>query len=219
MFAFAGTANADAYRLDITTSYGSSYQGPAFLRGGYSPNPATGFLTFTNSGPSTFYGSLGYDAPTGFGGDVSQSVTMFPLTPGFSVYFNVGDHASGAGGFGGAYYGAFCPTCEPVQTGIRVFAVGFFDSTAVDLSVFDADIHSGDRRDNPFHVVVDSYVIQGGDPYGRDTGDAFAVNQAAGHYSFQGGAAPEPAAWALMILGFGGVGASIRRRKVTASAA
>lgn len=37
--------------------------------------------------------------------------------------------------------------------------------------------------------------------------------------SFSSGGVPEPAAWGLMILGFGGVGASIRRRRTAASAA
>jgi hypothetical protein len=32
-------------------------------------------------------------------------------------------------------------------------------------------------------------------------------------YNFEAGAAPEPAAWALMIMGFGAAGATIRRRR------
>jgi hypothetical protein len=33
-----------------------------------------------------------------------------------------------------------------------------------------------------------------------------------------GAAVPEPATWAMMIVGFGGVGALMRRRRVTAFA-
>ena len=38
-------------------------------------------------------------------------------------------------------------------------------------------------------------------------------------YTFNGGAAPEPAAWALMIGGFGLAGAALRRRRSAAAAA
>ncbi len=32
--------------------------------------------------------------------------------------------------------------------------------------------------------------------------------------ALQAGAVPEPGAWALMIMGFGGVGAMVRRRRM-----
>ena len=34
-----------------------------------------------------------------------------------------------------------------------------------------------------------------------------------------GGAVPEPASWAMMIVGFGGVGAAMRRRRTLTAAA
>jgi hypothetical protein len=36
------------------------------------------------------------------------------------------------------------------------------------------------------------------------------------NFSFPGGAVPEPSTWALMIMGFGGIGAALRRRRETA---
>ncbi|MGZ3377786.1 MAG: PEPxxWA-CTERM sorting domain-containing protein [Phenylobacterium sp.] len=36
--------------------------------------------------------------------------------------------------------------------------------------------------------------------------------------TFNGGAVPEPAAWALMLLGFGGMGAALRRRRMLVTA-
>ena len=49
------------------------------------------------------------------------------------------------------------------------------------------------------------------------TGNSFEVDNAAG--TFQPGAVPEPATWAMMIMGFGAIGATIRRRRVSASLA
>jgi hypothetical protein len=37
--------------------------------------------------------------------------------------------------------------------------------------------------------------------------------------NFAGAAVPEPASWALMIMGFGGLGAMIRRRRTSATLA
>jgi hypothetical protein len=46
-------------------------------------------------------------------------------------------------------------------------------------SIYDKDIHSGVFR-SANGTLSDSYVLQGGDPYGGDTGDAFEVTQAPG---------------------------------------
>ncbi len=48
-------------------------------------------------------------------------------------------------------------------------------------------------------------------PYGND----FVLDD----MSFSGGAVPEPATWAMMILGFGAVGSLLRRRRTAALAA
>jgi hypothetical protein len=83
--------------------------------------------------------------------------------------------------------------------------------------VFDKDIHSGVTQVNPFGVSIDSYVIQGGDNIGRDTGDAFEVSQAPGHFQFfeagPGAAVPEPASVLLVMTGVAGVGAFRRFRR------
>ena len=41
-------------------------------------------------------------------------------------------------------------------------------------------------------------------------------NNFVGSLSFSGGGVPEPATWALMLLGIGGIGAGMRRRNVSA---
>src|SRR5262249_43849462 len=62
-------------------------------------------------------------------------------------------------------------------------------SEAVNLSVYDKDIHSGVFQTNPFGLTLDNYVLEGGDPYGVSTGHVYEVAQAPGDYTFQESAA------------------------------
>ena len=70
--------------------------------------------------------------------------------------------------------------------------------------------------------VADNSVTSTGGLY-QNPGDesAYVRDWAIGaqftNYAFTGSAAPEPAAWGLMISGFGMAGAMIRRRKVVAA--
>ena len=86
------------------------------------------------------------------------------------------------------------------------------------LSIFDRDVHSGVPRKNPFGEVVDSYVLQGGDPFGRDTGDSFETTQAPGHFEFfevptVPSAIPEPASFLLLGTGMAFIGFAAWRKK------
>src|SRR5262249_10081769 len=108
--------------------------------------------------------------------------------------------SSNQGGYGG-------PTGS-TQNGVTIFLNGTVslgsNSEAVSLSVFDKDVHSGSFRTNPFGVSLDNYVLQGGDPLRRDTGDACEDTQAPGHFTFSevgATALPEPTTIAL----FGGM--------------
>ena len=51
---------------------------------------------------------------------------------------------------------------------------------AVALLVTDANIHSGVARTDAFGLTSDSFVLQGGDPWGFQNDDAFALSQADG---------------------------------------
>jgi hypothetical protein len=198
-FAFCALAQADVfgYKIDVTTEYqfGGPPAGPTFL-GCCTGAADTGFVIITNNGTTTFTGSIGASAVSGFGVDFSQSFAGLTLSPGQAVSFSVNDESSNQGGYGGAF--------GSIQTGIGIFLSGFIQGTeAVNLSVNDADIHSGVPRTNPFGVTLDSYVIQGGDPTGQDTGDAFETTQAPGQFEFFQAAtrtatAPEPQALALL---------------------
>jgi hypothetical protein len=200
----AGTANA-AFTLDITTHYQFGCPGDNH---GPCGAPDTSFVTFTDSGSTSFSGTLGVNAVSGFGVDFSTSFGGVTLNPGDHFTMSFSDEASNQGGFGGAF--------GTTQTGATIFANGVFGGSAVNLSVNDADVHSGVPRVNPFGATVDSYVLQGGDPLGQDTGDGFEVSQADGHFTFQSAAVPEPGAWAMMLVGFGALGAAMRRRAALA---
>src|SRR5207237_10754762 len=69
------------------------------------------------------------------------------------------------------------------------------NSQSVFLSIFDRDIHSGSPPTNPYGVTLDNFILQGGDSFGRDTGDGYETTQAPGPFQFgQGGPAEQPIA-------------------------
>src|SRR5437868_14960223 len=67
--------------------------------------------------------------------------------------------------------------------GVLVGAGPLGSDLPVSGSVYDMDIHSGVVR-SANGTPSDSYVLQGGDPFGADTGDGFEVTQTDGHFSF-----------------------------------
>jgi MYXO-CTERM domain-containing protein len=210
----AATARAGpavGYTFDLTTNY--NFGTPSPNLGGGAGSPDTGYFTITNNGASTFVGTSGDVAISNFGGNESFSVPGFTLAPGQSATIVVGNESSNVGGFNG-------PFGSP-QPGVQMFLTGTVsvgsNMESVNLSVNDADVHSGVPRTNPFGVLVDSYVLQGGDPIGRDTGDGFETTQASGHFRFfEAAPTPEPSTFVLAGLGGLGLLAARRRRRALA---
>jgi len=199
------------YTLDVTTLY--QYGAPANVLNGYSGGPDTGFFTIQNDGSSTFTGTIGDIAHAGNGGDYSFTSAPLTLAPGQSATFGVNNESSNQGGYNG-------PTGS-AQPGVQIDISGSIalgaNSEGVNLSVNDADIHSGVPRTSPGSgLVSDSYVLQGGDPRGNDNGDAYETTQANGQYRFFQPASGVPeASSTVAMLGMALAGlAGLRRRFV-----
>jgi Coenzyme PQQ synthesis protein D (PqqD) len=146
-------------------------------------SPDTSSVTITNVGLSTFTGNIGFVAFASCAGvDRSNS---FPITlnPGDSQSFSFSQEASNEGGFNAT------AGCGSIDNGAQFFMTGTVtqgtQSIAVDLRIFDKDIHSGVPRPNNQGIVLDNYILQGGSPTGIDQGDDFETTQAPGPIDFQ----------------------------------
>src|SRR2546425_541549 len=180
------TASASApvgYEFDGLAFY--QFGAPGDLAGGPGGCPDTGFVRITNNGASTFTGTLGFTAISGFGANDSASYSV-TLAPGAHPSFSFNCESSNQFGFNGAF--------GTTQNGAEFFMMGTVsngtNSESVNLSVFDKDIHSGAPRLNPFGVALDNYILQGGDPLGRDTSDNYETTQAPGPFQFFEAAPP-----------------------------
>jgi len=195
------------YELTITTNYTGGC-GSGTVTTGDCGNPDTGWLRIANTGPSAFNGTgtLSGNAPSG---QVINLSIIGVLAPGENWVFNAGPESSNQGGFN--KNGGF-PTPDD---GLLFSLSGVLDSDPFAASAFDKDIHSGVPRTNPYGVTLDNYVLQGGDPFGRDTGDGYEESQAPGVLILQAGpttGTPEPGT--TLLLAGGLVALGLVRRKL-----
>ncbi len=80
-------------------------------------------------------------------------------------------------------------SADELTLGAQFQYTGTLGVTPVSGSIYDGDIHSGTFRDvnaapsllSGASLLSDSFVLQGGDPFGGDTSDDFEVSQADGH--------------------------------------
>ncbi len=208
----AGASAQLSYQFDLTAFY--QFGAPSDLVAGPAGGPDTGFLRVANSGATTFVGTI----------------SLFGITPSNVTYSTT--YSTGAGGWGTGAAGSLSINSESSnvggfnidpsnpggpQLGILISINGFITDgstqAAISLSVYDSQIHSGVFRTNPYGLSLDNYILQGGDAFGRDTGDDYEVTQAPGSYQFAGTiqTVPLPTAAASGFLGLAVV-ASRRRR-------
>src|SRR5215471_11239190 len=181
-FVFVTSASAQVpYHFTGTSLY--QFGGPPAATFNFGPvgHPDTSFVVITNDGTSTFSGNIGFNAVSGCGVDFSSSNAV-TLAPGESASVSINDEASNQCGYNGPFDSA--PTA---QQGAEFFMSGTVtlgaSSETIVRKILDRDIHSHVFADNGLGVVLDNYILQGGDPFGRDTGDDVEVAQA--HATFQ----------------------------------
>jgi hypothetical protein len=198
-------AAAIGYSMTITTAFALSDPfvnriDTAFVES------ETGYFRVANTGDTTFSGTIGTIAVSAFAGDLSFTSETLVLAPGASVSVAIPDNANDVGGFNGPAY--------EYRPGVEIALNGAMSSgpltEAVSLLAADRDIHSGVPRTDGFGLTSDSFVLQGGDPWGFQNDDAFALSQADGLYVFDQPVS-EPACASILA---GGVilAAAVRRR-------
>jgi hypothetical protein len=196
------------YEFSITTAYANANPFGNRIDTAYT-EPSTGYIQIVNTGQTTFAGILGTIALSVNAGNMSFTSAPLVLAPGADVSIAVANNSAVVAGFNGPAY-FYRPGVEIYLTGIVSTAWG--ESETIDLLVADRDIHSGVWRTDRFGLDTDSFVLQGGDPWGFDSGYDFAISQAEGVYVFAQ-AAPEPASAACLAAGLTLLSATRRRFK------
>ncbi|HET6971712.1 MAG TPA: PEPxxWA-CTERM sorting domain-containing protein [Phenylobacterium sp.] len=216
--ALAGAAQASTSL--ITSAVG--YTGPQLDLSAY----ANGSYNFT-FGPLSLPGGITFTGAPGGGGNSGNGSVVGQGTYGLGTN----------GSFGGAavYIGVDSATgYDDLRLASAVNTIGFFFNYCPNCGGNDATISTLDAGGN----VVASFDLQslapistpGGvnqfefrgvastatDIYGLRIGGNYILASGTATGALPGGV-PEPASWALMILGFGGVGATLRRRRAVAA--
>jgi hypothetical protein len=190
-----GHAAAVGYAITITTAFAAADPFPNRLDQAFI-QPDTGYFQVANTGDSTFSGVLDTIAVSAFAGDLSFTSGSIILLPGASVSVAIANDASHVGGFNGPAF-FFRPG---VQIGLNGTVSDGVLTQAVSLLVADADIHSGVTLIDPAGLTSDSFVLQGGDPWGFDVGDAYELTLARGVFVFAE-TVSEPGSAALLGAG------------------
>ncbi len=201
----AGRCGPVGYAFTITTAYATSDPFPYRLDNAFTEGD-TGYFQLANTGSTSFSGVIGDIARSAFAGDLSFRSAQLVLAPGQTVSVAIPDDASDTGGFNGPAYDQ--------RPGVEITLQGSVSdgrtSDTVNLMVADSAIHSGIARNDSRGLTSDSYVLQGGDPWGFDTGDAFELSQASGVYTVSQ-PLPEPGPIGPVMVGLGAL--LLRRRR------
>ena len=173
----------------------------------YAASPDSAFVKISSTGGSVFIGEAKLDAP--FAGGNYGSSTGAGYTLGSTVVLVPGPESSNVGGFNKVSGGP--------DNGILLSIIGTLDGCPLNFQIYDKDIHSGTFAVNPFGISLDNYILQGGDPFGRDTGDAFEIPQAHAFITLSGHCVPDAGSSAA-LLGGALAGLSFIRRQLAARA-
>lgn len=206
-FAMMGSAQAGllGYSLTGTTHYTAGC-GSGTATVGTCGGPDTGWLEIKNTGATAFTGSA---TLSGVAPSQTINITLTgTLNPGETWVFNAGPESSNQGGFNKQGGGL-------ADLGLLFDMNGTIDGGSLVSSIYDSDIHSGVFATNPFGVSLDNYVLQGGDPFGRDTGDGFEESQAVGTFVWaaQPQGVPEPSTVALLLASLAAFGVVRRKQR------
>jgi hypothetical protein len=185
-------AHPVGYSLTVSTAYAVADPFPDRIDSAF-VEPGTGYFQIQNSGSTVFTGTIGDIAISAFAGDLSFRSALLTLAPGQSVSVAIPFNSANVGGFNGEAY-LYRPGVEITLDG-EVSDGSSAD--AVSLLVADRDIHSGVWRTDQYTLTSDSFVLQGGDPWGFDTGVEYATSLASGTYVFAQ-SAPEPGSLAIL---------------------
>lgn len=160
------------YSFTVTTAYSNGDPFASRIDSNFT-EPDDGFFQVANTGDTTFDGVVGTIAVSSFAGDLSWQSGTLVLMPGDAVSVAMPDDSSAVGGFNGPYYF--------YRPGVEIYLIGTvadgIASEPINLLIADRDIQSGVFQTDPFGLVTDSFVLQGGDPWGFNDGDAFALAQ------------------------------------------
>ena len=190
----AANLGASGYQYGPGTVGGSSFNSKAGVAGAYSP-----FVDMVGTVPTDGFQVAFIQSVEGDEGSFTMSLSNLTIGSTYDFMFD----AAKRGGFGvvrelSVFYGAlglgtFSATTTAFQTFTTASFVALGDSGTLTFT-------AGASRTGDDNVLIDNVRINERD---AAPGDVSAV--------------PEPATWAMMIVGFGAVGVASRRRRHTMS--
>lgn len=178
----------------------------ALSAGSMSANAATVVVTNGGTTPNNLPLVLTSTGPGTYTGGSSDTITSAGnVTRNFSLNYNFTAPEDGMGSI------SFTTTSVAPGSSLLAITSAFFNGTPITIQTDTAAngaktykgefAYDGALSGDPFTLTLNGTVRRGG--------------TLSTSLSFAGAGVPEPATWALMILGFGAVGGAMRRRQAT----
>jgi len=111
---------------------------------------------------------------------------------------------SGLGGFTFSAAGNITPAANTQLSPAFLLALG------VSIILNEQIVSGNSITTNAIHITFNDFLLADG---GLKDGDIIVSSTTAAFTAGQTGAVPEPATWAMMLIGFGAMGVSMRRRR------